>query len=87
MLTCPVAIHMGGANNKLTTILTCPIKLQHESMSSERKPQTTIHKSVAAVGVEVACVACSRRSNLLASCIQFQNMTREERWDIVKKDG
>ena len=30
---------------------------------------------------------CSGESHPLASCSQFQRMTREERWDVVKKDA
>ena len=58
----------------------------YESVSSERKPQTTTHRSYAAV-VEDACVVCSQGSHPLAGCSQFQRMSREERWDIVKKDA
>ena len=58
----------------------------HESVSSERKPQTTTHRSYAAV-VEDSCAVCGRENHPLAGCSQFQRMTREERWDIVKREA
>ena len=57
---------------------------QFEPISSERKPQMTFHKSYA-TAVEETCVVCSRGSHHLSNCFKFQNMTRDERWDIVKK--
>ena len=56
----------------------------YESMLFEQKTQITMKKSYAAA-VEEACVACSRGSHPLASCSKFQGLSREERWETIKK--
>ena len=60
--------------------------LHYESMSTKRKQQTTSHKSYAAA-IEEGCTTCNWGSHPLTNCHQFQKMTRDERWDVVRKDA
>ena len=60
-----------------------------ESMPSKQKLQATILKSYVAA-VEEACEeVCSmnRESHPLASCNLFQDMTRKEKWDVLKRSA
>ena len=57
-----------------------------ESVTSEHKPQMTTHQSyTTTVEYDDACMACRKGKHPLANYRKFQGMSREERWDMVKK--
>ena len=61
------------------------LQAQHfESAPPERKLQTTAHKTYAAA-TEETCIACGRGNHSVGKCYKLQDMTREERWDVVIK--
>ena len=66
----------------------------HESaVQSGRRPQTSgaerknTSKTSYTARPENLCVACKKENHPLHICGRFQEMTRDERWAIVKKNG
>ena len=56
-----------------------------ESVSSERKPLMTMHRSYKAT-VERECMACGKGGNhALGTCRKFQGKSREKQWVVIKK--
>ena len=60
----------------------------HESVAhSVRSAPKVSPRTVYAALPETRCVACRKENHPLHNCGKFQRMTREERWEIVKKNG
>ena len=61
------------------------LQAQHfESAPPERKPQTIVHKSYAAA-TEEKCIACGKGNHSIGNCFKLQDMTQDERWDVIVK--
>ena len=60
----------------------------YESVAhSGRSISKTTTKAAYTTRPENTCVACKQENHPLNTCVKFQNMSRDERWTLVKKNG
>ena len=56
------------------------------SIRSAPKPKATTKGAYTAVS-DNRCVACKKETHPLSTCGRFQRMSRDERWELIKRSG
>ena len=60
----------------------------HESVAhSTRSVPKSAPKAAYTTRSESVCVICKKENHMLTTCSKFQNMSRDDRWAVIKRNG